>query len=94
MREHLQHPIFQTISTLADQEQVACYVVGGYVRDRIMQRPFKNDVDFVLIGSGIDFASKLGEILGAKVAVYKSFGTAMLVHDGINLEFVGARKES
>ncbi|RZF58159.1 CCA tRNA nucleotidyltransferase [Sphingobacterium corticibacterium] len=94
MRENLQHPIFQIIRDLADKEKVECYVVGGYVRDCIMKRPFKNDVDLVVIGSGIDFASKLGEILHTKVAVYKSFGTAMLVYDGINLEFVGARKES
>ncbi|MBD1434089.1 HD domain-containing protein [Sphingobacterium sp. DN00404] len=94
MRENLQHPIFQIIRDLADKEQIECYVVGGYVRDCIMKRPFKNDVDLVVIGSGIDFASKLGEILHTKVAVYKSFGTAMLMHDGINLEFVGARKES
>jgi poly(A) polymerase len=94
MRENLQHPIFQIIRDLADKEQIECYVVGGYVRDCIMKRPFKNDVDLVVIGSGIDFASKLGEILHTKVAVYKSFGTAMLVYDGINLEFVGARRES
>src|SRR5690606_37976718 len=94
MRENLQHPIFQIIGDLADKEQVECYVVGGYVRDCLMKRSFKNDVDLVVIGSGIDFASKLGEILQTKVAVYKRFGTAMLVHDGINLEFVGARRES
>ncbi|MFD2594151.1 CCA tRNA nucleotidyltransferase [Sphingobacterium griseoflavum] len=94
MRENLQHPIFQIIRDLADREQVDCYVIGGYVRDRIMGRPFKNDVDVVVVGSGIDFASKLGEQLHTKVAVYKNFGTAMLVHDNINIEFVGARKES
>ncbi|SFS86646.1 CCA tRNA nucleotidyltransferase [Sphingobacterium wenxiniae] len=94
MQENLQHPIFQIIRRLADQEQVECYVIGGYVRDRIMGRPFKNDVDIVVLGSGIDFATGLGEVLHAKVAVYKSFGTAMLVHEGINIEFVGARKES
>ncbi len=94
MRENLQHPIFQIIKDLADQEHIKCYVIGGYVRDRIMGRPFKNDVDIVVVGSGIDFATKLGEILHTKVAVYKSFGTAMLVHDHINIEFVGARKES
>lgn len=94
MRENLQHLIFQIIRDLADKEEVECYVVGGYVRDCLMKRPFKNDVDLVVIGSGIDFACKLGEILHTKVSVYKSFGTAMLVHDGINLEFVGARKES
>lgn len=94
MQEILQHPIFQIIGDLADKEQIECYVVGGYVRDCIMGRPFKNDIDLVVIGSGINFASKLGEILQTKVAVYKSFGTAMLVYEGINLEFVGARKES
>lgn len=94
MRENLQHPIFQIIKDLADKEQVECYVIGGFVRDRIMGRPFKNDVDIVVVGSGIDFATKLGEILHTKVAVYKSFGTAMLVHDQINIEFVGARRES
>ncbi|WP_437922274.1 CCA tRNA nucleotidyltransferase [Sphingobacterium sp. LRF_L2] len=94
MRENLQHSIFQIISDLANKEEVECYVIGGYVRDRIMGRPFKNDVDIVVIGSGIAFANKLGDILKTKVAVYKSFGTAMLVYDNINIEFVGARKES
>lgn len=94
MRENLQHPVFQIIRDLADKEKVECYAVGGYVRDHIMGRSFKNDIDFVVVGSGIDFASKLGEILQRKVAVYKSFGTAMLVYDDIDLEFVGARKES
>ncbi|KGE13882.1 CCA tRNA nucleotidyltransferase [Sphingobacterium deserti] len=94
MREYLQHPIFQIIRDLADTEKIECFVIGGYVRDRIMGRPFNNDVDIVVLGSGIDFATKLGEILKTKVAVYKSFGTAMLVHDHINIEFVGARKES
>ncbi|MFD1769701.1 CCA tRNA nucleotidyltransferase [Sphingobacterium suaedae] len=94
MRENLQHPIFQIIRDLADKEKLACYVIGGYVRDRIMQRSFKNDVDIVVIGSGIDFATKLGEVLQTKVAVYKSFGTAMLVYDDIHVEFVGARRES
>ncbi|TYP92952.1 tRNA nucleotidyltransferase/poly(A) polymerase [Sphingobacterium allocomposti] len=94
MRENLQHPIFQIIRDLADKEEVACYVVGGFVRDRIMKRPFKNDVDIVVIGSGIDFANKLGEILHTKVAVYKNFGTAMLSYDNIHIEFVGARRES
>ncbi|WDF69490.1 HD domain-containing protein [Sphingobacterium oryzagri] len=94
MRENLQHSIFQIIKDLADKEKIECYVIGGYVRDRIMGRPFKNDVDIVVIGSGIDFATKLGQQLHTKVAVYKNFGTAMLVHDHINIEFVGARKES
>lgn len=94
MHENLQHPVFKIIKDLADKERVECYVIGGYVRDHIMGRPFKNDVDVVVLGSGIDFATKLGLILGTKVTVYKSFGTAMLVYDQINVEFVGARRES
>lgn len=94
MTEKLQHPIFSIIKELADRTGTKCYVIGGYVRDRIMGRPFKNDVDILVIGSGIEFATKLGEQLHTKVAVYKSFGTAMLVYDGLDVEFVGARKES
>ncbi|EEI92663.1 HDIG domain protein [Sphingobacterium spiritivorum ATCC 33300] len=94
MSDNLQHPIFSLIKDLAQQTSTECYVIGGYVRDRIMGRPFKNDVDIVVIGSGIEFADKLGERLNTKVTVYKSFGTAMLVYDGLNIEFVGARKES
>lgn len=94
MSENLQHPIFPIIRDLADQQQIACYVIGGYVRDHIMQRPFKNDVDIVVVGSGIDFATQLGAQLKTKVSVYKTYGTAMLVYQGLNVEFVGARKES
>ena len=94
MTEDLQHPIFSIIKDLAEKTNTEVYVIGGYVRDRIMGRPFKNDVDILVIGSGIDFATKLGELLHSKVAVYKSFGTAMLVYDGLDVEFVGARKES
>ncbi|WP_140938106.1 CCA tRNA nucleotidyltransferase [Sphingobacterium lumbrici] len=94
MIKHLQHPIFSIIKELAAHTKTECYVIGGYVRDRIMGRPFKNDVDILVIGSGIDFANALGEKLRTKVAVYKSFGTAMLVYDGLDVEFVGARKES
>ncbi|GAA4516293.1 MULTISPECIES: CCA tRNA nucleotidyltransferase [Sphingobacterium] len=94
MSEELQHPIFSIIRDLADKTNTEVYVIGGYVRDRIMGRPFKNDIDILVIGSGIEFATKLGEQLHTKVAVYKSFGTAMLVYEGLDVEFVGARKES
>ncbi len=94
MIEQLQHPIFSIIRDLADKTNTACYVIGGYVRDRLMGRPFKYDVDILVIGSGIEFATLLGEQLHTKVALYKSFGTAMLVYDGLDIEFVGARKES
>ncbi len=94
MIEHLQHPIFSIIRNLADTTGTECYVIGGYVRDRIMNRPFKDDIDILVIGSGIGFATQLGDLLHSKVSVYKSFGTAMLVYDGLDIEFVGARKES
>lgn len=87
-------PIFQVISQLADSKGVECYVIGGYVRDKIMGRPFKNDIDILVIGSGVDFAEKLGEQLQTKVSVFKTFGTAMLMYQNIQFEFVGARKES
>ncbi|AIM38709.1 CCA tRNA nucleotidyltransferase [Sphingobacterium sp. SG20118] len=94
MSDNLQHPIFPIIKELAEKTNTECYVIGGYVRDRIMGRPFNNDVDIVVVGSGIEFATALGNKLKSKVAVYKSFGTAMLVYEGLNVEFVGARKES
>ncbi|SFB92058.1 HDIG domain-containing protein [Parapedobacter composti] len=94
MREFLQHPIFTVLSDIAAESQVECYVVGGYVRDRLMGRDFKNDIDVVVVGSGIDFAMRVGNRLDTKVAVYKNFGTAMLNHGELQLEFVGARRES
>lgn len=89
-----QHPVLKTISALAAQRQTPCYVIGGYVRDGIMGRDFNNDIDIVVVGSGIDFARAVGNALGVKVTVYKNFGTAMLLHEGLNIEFVGARRES
>lgn len=94
MSDYLDHPIFPLLSDLAGESGVECFVVGGYVRDRIMGRDFKNDVDVVVVGSGIDFATRVGNRLDAKVAVYKNFGTASLRHGEMQLEFVGARKES
>lgn len=94
MKEFLQHPIFSLLSDIADESHMECYVVGGYVRDQIMKRDGKNDIDIVVVGSGIDFATRVGNRLGVKVSVYKNFGTAMLNHGPLQLEFVGARKES
>jgi putative nucleotidyltransferase with HDIG domain len=67
--------------------------VGGYVRDLLLKRPNK-DVDFVCVGSGIEWAERVGKKLGLPVTVFKNFGTAMIRHDDYELEFVGARKES
>lgn len=94
MNDLLKHPIFKIISQHADRLGIECYVIGGFVRDGIMGRPFKNDIDILVVGSGIDFAQKLGTELNVKVAVYKNFGTAMFMYQDIQLEFVGARKES
>src|SRR5690606_22825267 len=91
---YLDHPIFSLLSDTAAKNQVACYVIGGYVRDRLMVRDFKNDIDIVVVGKGIDFAQQVGQALGVKVSVYKNFGTAMLRYGDLHIEFVGARKES
>ncbi len=90
----LQHPVFEIIGRLADDQKLPCYVIGGFVRDKLLGRDFKKDVDLVVVGSGIAFANSVGAVLGVDVAVYKRFGTAMLVYDGLQIEFVGARKES
>ncbi|MCL3781615.1 HD domain-containing protein [Prolixibacteraceae bacterium JC049] len=95
MREHLKHPIFKIIARLADSEGLETYVIGGYVRDLLLRRPSK-DIDVVTVGSGIELAQKVAEKIGprTKVSVFKSYGTAMLKYDDMEVEFVGARKES
>ncbi|MFR9620077.1 MAG: HD domain-containing protein [Rikenellaceae bacterium] len=72
---------------------VDAYVVGGYVRDHYLGRPC-TDIDVVVVGSGIEVAEEVGRLLHAKVSVFKRFGTAMLHADGVEVEFVGARRES
>ncbi len=92
--EHIGLPIFPIVRDCADRLGVEAYVIGGYVRDRIMARPTK-DVDIVCIGSGIELAKAVSKAIGgAKVTVFKRFGTAMLRHGDLEVEFVGARKES
>lgn len=93
MKQHLTHPLFLKLSQLADQTETDVYVIGGFVRDLFLNRLSK-DIDIVIIGNGIDFAKKAGEILKTKVNVFKNFGTAMLRYDDLEIEFVGARKES
>ncbi len=85
--------IFRQIGQLADRIGVEAYVVGGYVRDYYLRRP-STDIDVVVVGSGIELAEALGRELKARVSVFKNFGTAMLRADGVEVEFVGARKES
>ncbi|GIV36256.1 MAG: tRNA nucleotidyltransferase [Cyclobacteriaceae bacterium] len=91
----LQLPIFHTVSKQADSLDLEAYVVGGWVRDLILNRPCK-DIDFVCIGSGIKLAQAVAQALGpdVRVHVYKNFGTAQIAWGDYQLEFVGARKES
>lgn len=97
-RKYLTHPLFKNISAIADKDGISTYVIGGFVRDIILGKAPEEakDIDIVVLGSGIDMARKLKDKLGGKttLSVYKSFGTAMVRHGNIELEFVGARKES
>ena len=95
MKKHLQHPIFSVISNVADQLNQETYVIGGFVRDLILNRN-SPDIDVVTIGSGIQLAEMVANKLGPKiqVSVFKNFGTAMLKYQSLEVEFVGARKES
>lgn len=93
MQQHLQHPIFKTLSQIADKHQTEAYVIGGFVRDLFLDRPSK-DIDVVVVGSGIAYAEAVGRKLNTKVAVFKNFGTANIKFQDLEIEFVGARKES
>lgn len=89
----LKHPIFKLISQTVDRMGLEAYVIGGYVRDYYLHRKSK-DVDVVVAGSGVAVAEELGRELGVKVTIFKTYGTAMLQWRGIEVEFVGARRES
>lgn len=95
MIKNWEHPIFKTISACADELGAECYVIGGYVRDLMLGRA-SNDIDIVTVGSGIALAEKIQHTLGkrAYLSVFKNFGTAQIKYHDIELEFVGARKES
>ena len=93
----LKNPIFRTIQIVADKLNYPTYVVGGWVRDSLLQnQQNKTDIDFVCVGSGIKLAKQVALKLGkeATFKVFKNFGTAMIEYHGENYEFVGARKES
>ena len=93
MRKHLQHIIFSIIAEEAEALKSDAFVVGGYVRDIFLKRSSK-DIDIVVVGSGIELAQKIGHRLKTNVIIFKNFGTAMIKYDGLEIEFVGARKES
>ncbi|WP_203258808.1 CCA tRNA nucleotidyltransferase [Hyunsoonleella ulvae] len=95
-KEALQNDIFKVISKSANQLHLESYVIGGFVRDFLLQRGNAKDIDVVAIGSGIELAKKVADNLPTqpKVQIFKTYGTAMLRHEDIEVEFVGARKES
>ena len=95
MRSRLDAPVFRRLSETADELGLECYLVGGYVRDLFLERP-TNDVDIVVVGSVIRmaeaFANRVGS--GARLSVFRNFGTAQVKWHGHEVEFVGARRES
>ncbi|MFS4416780.1 CCA tRNA nucleotidyltransferase [Maribacter sp. 2307ULW6-5] len=95
-KEAIQEDIFKVIGESADELGLEAYVIGGFVRDHFLKKGLPKDIDVVAVGSGISLAKKVAEKLpGApKVSVFKNFGTAMVKHHDLELEFVGARKES
>ncbi len=95
-KEALQHPVFKIITKAASNLQLESYVIGGFVRDHILQRGTAKDIDVVAVGSGIELAKEVSKLLpgNPKIQVFKTYGTAMLKADDIEVEFVGARKES
>lgn len=95
LKDKIDQKIFHLVGEAADAVGQPCYIVGGYVRDIFLHRP-SNDIDFVTVGSGIGLAEALARKLGPKtrLAVYRNYGTAQLRYRGLELEFVGARKES
>lgn len=93
----IQHPVFNSIAKVADRLQLETYVIGGYVRDFFLNRQKKKDIDIVCVGDGIKLAEEVALELGLsknQVNVFKRYGTAMIRHESIDIEFVGARKES
>ncbi|HEY4324203.1 MAG TPA: HD domain-containing protein [Mucilaginibacter sp.] len=93
MKQYLQHPIFSIISKIAGEHNLRVYVIGGFVRDTLLSRS-SDDIDIVVIGNGILFAENVAKELKTKVSVFKNFGTASLKYRDLEIEFVGARKES
>lgn len=95
IQKHFSGKIFDIISETADEMQVECYAIGGYVRDIFLYRPSK-DIDVVTVGKGIDLAKAVANKLGkqAKLSVFQNFGTAQIKYKHTEIEFVGARRES
>lgn len=95
MEKYLNHIVFKTVAAVIAEENQQAFVIGGFVRDLLLERPSK-DIDIVTVGSGINLAKKVANRLDIKlkVSVFKNFGTAMFNYNNLEVEFVGARKES
>ena len=92
--EYLKHPVFKVAKEIVTNNNLEAYVIGGFVRDLILERPSK-DIDIVVVGNGLDLAKEIGEKLRVKkVSFFKNFGTAQFKYKDLEVEFVGARKES
>src|SRR5690554_8102543 len=93
-KQALSHPIFDVVSQASESLDLESYVIGGFVRDFFLNRDFKKDIDFVTVGSGIELAQKVSELLPnkPKVQVFKNYGTAMFRYKDLDIEFVGARR--
>src|SRR5690554_3160864 len=93
-KDKLKHPVFKVTREIVTEEGLESYVIGGFVRDLILERPSK-DIDIVVVGDGLELAEKVAKKLRVKkVTRFKSFGTAHFMYKDLDVEFVGARKES
>lgn len=94
LSQHLKHPVFKVASQICGESGLQAFVIGGYVRDLLLEKPSK-DIDIVVLGSGMEFAEKCAEVLRVKkVSLFKNYGTAQFMYKDLDIEFVGARKES
>ncbi len=93
--KRLKHPVFKSVAEICREQGISAYVIGGYVRDMILERPSK-DIDIVVLGSGIELAQEVAKRLKntSRITIFKNFGTAMFKYGEDEIEFVGARKES
>src|SRR5699024_4945250 len=93
-KNKLKHPVFKVTAKIATEEGLSAFVIGGFVRDLLLERN-SNDIDIVVVGNGLELAKKVAKKLRVKkVSLFKSFGTAHFRYKDLDVEFVGARKES
>ncbi len=94
LSDKLKHPVFKVAAQICKENHVEAYVIGGFVRDLLLERPSK-DIDIVVVGDGVDYAKLCAETLRVKkVSIFKTYGTAQFNYKDLDVEFVGARKES